>query len=264
MKFKFSIVSAGIVNLICWITFCNAQNVVVIPLPDNSSSDTQLLYNNEGSVGGAEIYYHKATGFVGIGVENPTEALQVDGSVNASSFTIDGEPICQAKEEGSPVSGDLIVQGNMGVGAGTSPGMLFGLNTLVLVDETLRIHFKDTSVSSSFPTNDWRITVNDLDSDPLPQSYFAVDDVNAGTRPFIIEASAPDNALFIQNNTGNVGVGTDTPGSSLHVNGYMQLDLTNGQPPTDDCNEPAEYGRMIVDSGAGLLYLCGDGGWHAK
>ncbi len=264
MKSRLSVIVGSVVSLLFLSTLCQAKKVLVIPLQDNNSRDKQLLYNNKGIVGGADVFYDKTSGFVGIGVENPADALEVDGTVNASSFTIDGEPICQAKEVGSPVSGDLIIAGNMAVGGNTAPTMSFGFNTLVLMDDTLRILFTDTSTSPGFPTNDWRITLNDLDSVPQPKSYFAIDDITAGTRPFIIEASAPDNALFIQNNTGNVGIGTDAPNSSLHVNGYIQLGLTNGQPPDTDCDDPAEYGRMIVDSGAGLLYLCGDGGWLAK
>ena len=64
--------------------------------------------------------------------------------------------------------------------------------------------------------------------------------------------------------TGNVGIGTSDPQSTLQVNGYTQLDLTTGAPPAADCDEVSERGRMKVDSGAALLWVCVDSGWVAK
>ena len=64
--------------------------------------------------------------------------------------------------------------------------------------------------------------------------------------------------------SGNIGVGTKIPRSALQVVGYTQLDLTTGAPPALDCDEATERGRMIVDSAAGVLYVCVDGGWLAK
>ncbi|MBV7327832.1 hypothetical protein KFU94_06145 [Chloroflexi bacterium TSY] len=62
---------------------------------------------------------------------------------------------------------------------------------------------------------------------------------------------------------GNVGIGTNSPQSALQVNGYTQLALTSGAPPSIDCNN-ATRGRMKVDSAAGLLYVCMDSGWVGK
>jgi hypothetical protein len=51
---------------------------------------------------------------------------------------------------------------------------------------------------------------------------------------------------------------------SMVINDYIQLDLTGGSPPpTDDCNEPAEYGRMKVDEIKSCLYICVIDGWKA-
>lgn len=46
--------------------------------------------------------------------------------------------------------------------------------------------------------------------------------------------------------------------------GYLQLALTAGVPPSGDCDSSTERGRMKVDSAAGLLYICRDSGWVAK
>jgi hypothetical protein len=63
---------------------------------------------------------------------------------------------------------------------------------------------------------------------------------------------------------GNVGIGTQDPQSLLHVNGYIQLALTTGEPPATDCDEAIERGRMKIDSAGGGLYICVDTGWVAK
>lgn len=65
-------------------------------------------------------------------------------------------------------------------------------------------------------------------------------------------------------NLGNVGIGVSTPQSLLQVNGYLQLALTAGAPPAGDCDAANERGRMMVDSAAGLLYICVASGWVTK
>jgi hypothetical protein len=63
---------------------------------------------------------------------------------------------------------------------------------------------------------------------------------------------------------GNVGIGTTSPHSRLQVEGYVQLAHTSGSPPSTDCDQAAERGRMKVDPAAGLLYICVNSGWVAK
>ena len=63
---------------------------------------------------------------------------------------------------------------------------------------------------------------------------------------------------------GPLGLGVADPKSSLQVAGYVHLDLTDGAPPSGDCDDPTEHGRLQVDATAGLLYLCVDSGWIAK
>ena len=61
---------------------------------------------------------------------------------------------------------------------------------------------------------------------------------------------------------GNVGIGTTAPQSALQVEGYVQLDLTGGSlPPDEDCNEPEEYGRMVIDEINEDIYICVVSGW---
>ena len=62
---------------------------------------------------------------------------------------------------------------------------------------------------------------------------------------------------------GNVGVGTAAPQSALQANGYIQLGLTGGVPPTADCDDAAEYGRMKVDAIGVRIYVCTSAGWKS-
>lgn len=64
--------------------------------------------------------------------------------------------------------------------------------------------------------------------------------------------------------SGNVGIGTSDPKSSLQVNGYIQLALVSGAPPAADCDNADERGRMKIDDTAGTLYICAASGWVAK
>ncbi|QPC87544.1 hypothetical protein GA830_12885 [Mesorhizobium sp. NBSH29] len=56
---------------------------------------------------------------------------------------------------------DLIVVGSACVGFDCTDGETFGFDTIKLKENNLRIFFEDTSVASSFPTNDWAIEIND-------------------------------------------------------------------------------------------------------
>lgn len=61
---------------------------------------------------------------------------------------------------------------------------------------------------------------------------------------------------------GNIGIGTSSPQSALQVVGYVQLDLTDGSPPpAEDCDDPSEYGRMMVDQINEDVYVCVVSGW---
>ena len=65
--------------------------------------------------------------------------------------------------------------------------------------------------------------------------------------------------------SGNVGIGTTTPQSSLQVSGYTQLDTVTSAPPSADCDAATEEGRMKFDATNDLLYICsGVSGWVSK
>ncbi len=109
---------------------------------------------------------------------------------------------------------DLIVQGSTCIGLDCVNNENFGFDTLRLKENNLRIHFLDTSTSTGFPANDWRIVVNDSASGG--SNFFAIEDATAGRQIFKVEAGAPANALFVDS-TGNIGISTSTPVLDLHM-----------------------------------------------
>ena len=109
---------------------------------------------------------------------------------------------------------DLIVTQSLCVGQDCNNGESFGFDTLRLKENNLRIHFDDTSNSASFPQNDWRIVAND--SSNGGQNRFSIEDATAGRTPFTIEAGAPNDSLYVEDD-GDIGIGTRTPVVQVHV-----------------------------------------------
>jgi hypothetical protein len=116
---------------------------------------------------------------------------------------------------------DLIVQGSTCTGFDCVNNESFGFATLRLKENNLRIDFTDTSGGGN-ATRDWRLEANSrVAGGP---SFFAIKDMGdsangdeGGTAIFTATAAAPANSLFISN-TGNVGLGTASPGLDLHIN----------------------------------------------
>jgi hypothetical protein len=103
---------------------------------------------------------------------------------------------------------DLIVQGQDG------PVLTLKGNVSTL----LQIKFDNTDCC--FPsTRDWALQANDL---PNVTGNFLIRDLSTGTVPVRIGDGVPDNTLVLQPATptiGNVGLGTLTPATQLHVRG---------------------------------------------
>jgi hypothetical protein len=109
---------------------------------------------------------------------------------------------------------DLIVQGSTCTGFDCVNNENFGFDTLILKENNLRILFLDTSTSTGFPTNDWRITANDSASGGA--NFLAIEDATAGRQVFRVDAGAPQDALRVSS-SGNVGIGTATPVLDLSI-----------------------------------------------
>ncbi|NNE26772.1 MAG: tail fiber domain-containing protein [Saprospiraceae bacterium] len=112
------------------------------------------------------------------------------------------------------ITQDLVVQGSECVGIDCSSSESFGFDTQRYKENNLRVHFDDTSNSASFPNNDWRIIINDSSNGGA--SYFAVQDATANRQVFRIEAGAPINALYVDND-GDIGIKKSNPVVDLHI-----------------------------------------------
>ena len=106
---------------------------------------------------------------------------------------------------GTHFTSDVTVDGSLGVGYDIVDGESFGFDTFRLKENNLRIHFDDTSTSSSFPANDWRLTAND--SANGGDNYFSIDDATAGRQLLRVDAGAPANSIYVADD-GGVGFGT--------------------------------------------------------
>jgi hypothetical protein len=147
----------------------------------------------------------------------PTSVQPVDKGNTVTSKATDGGGVTP---EDQVIPDDLIVNGSACIGLDCVNGENFGFDTLRLKENNLRLHFEDTSVGS-FPSNDWRITINSSNNGGA--SFFAIDDASAGTTPFSIAAGAGNNALIVDSQ-GRVGMGTSTP--------VVELQIADGDSPT--------------------------------
>ncbi|MEM6337768.1 MAG: tail fiber domain-containing protein [Bacteroidota bacterium] len=111
------------------------------------------------------------------------------------------------------VGDDQIVLGSSCVGFDCVNGESFGFDTVRLKENNTRIRFFDTSNSASFPSTDWQLTANESSNGGL--NMFAIEDLTSARRPFLIEASAPNNSFWLDD-VGRIGFGTASPVVELH------------------------------------------------
>ena len=117
------------------------------------------------------------------------------------------------------INEDAIIKGSECLGMDCPDTYSFGSDTLVFKENNLRIFFDDTSTSSNFPRNDWRITINSQSNGGLEK--FSIDDVTNLRSPFTIEAKAKAYSLYIDNENSQfntrIGFGTNSPVTILHA-----------------------------------------------
>jgi hypothetical protein len=128
-------------------------------------------------------------------------------------------------------SDDVIIDGSLCVGNDCYSGLAFGFDTIVLMENNLRIFFDDTSTIQNYPRNDWRIVVND--STDSGGNYFAIEDATEVSNIFVLEAGAPDNSLYVDSH-GDVGINTSTP--------YYELHIVDGDSPCVRLDQDGSYG----------------------
>lgn len=147
--------------------------------------------------------------------------FRIAGGAPVMTGATEPEPTNPSAQPTSPldyvINDDLIVTGSECLGFDCVSGENFDYDTLRLKENNLQIHFDDTSVTSNFPKNDWRIVAND--SVDGGASYLAFEDATAARDPLKVMAGAPNSSLYVAS-SGRIGLGTATPATKIHsVNG---------------------------------------------
>ena len=108
-------------------------------------------------------------------------------------------------------SGDGYFAGNVGIGT-SSPDQLFHVKN---TSSTAKIHLDSNGTAIVIlDSNDtiWNLNGN--------ATSFTISDATNATTPFVIEENASSNSLYIDS-SGNIGMGTTSPTSKLHVIGAV-------------------------------------------
>ncbi|MCZ4254865.1 hypothetical protein O4H53_04890 [Sulfitobacter sp. G21635-S1] len=150
-------------------------------------------------------------------------------------------------------TGDQYIDGRLCVGVACNGTEQYALHSLIMKDTKPSLLFEDTSVNG-FPTADWIIEVG---GDFPERLYFR--SLDTFTTPFQIEAGAPNNALYIQDD-GDVGIGTTLPQNQLHIVGagssVIRLESTTPAPQSWLMQGfPSIFAITDITNGSSLLGL---------
>lgn len=109
-------------------------------------------------------------------------------------------------EAGAPAN-SLVVDDGGRVGVGT---LTPAVETHIVNGDSPTLRLEQDG-SSGFTPQSWDLASNE-------SNFFIRDVTNGSTLPFRIQPGAPSDALYIRN-SGNIGLGTDSPQAALHVMG---------------------------------------------
>jgi hypothetical protein len=109
---------------------------------------------------------------------------------------------------------DVSATGGVCGGADCTSAESYGLATIKMKANNTRLKFEDTSSSPGFATTDWQLSANDTFSGGANKLF--VEDLAAGTAPFVIEGGSPNNTLYVDS-TGRIGLRTSTPARDLTI-----------------------------------------------
>jgi hypothetical protein len=179
-------------------------------------------------------------GNIGINTAIPSERLEVSGSALVSGNVGIGSTLPYKLN----VDGDSSILGSLGLGLDFTAGHTFGADTIVLKENNLRIFIDDTSTTSAFPLNDWRLVFNDQGDGGA--SFFGVEDVTASLYTLFLEAAS-----------GNLGIGHTRPNAILHLGDTFPSIIFDVASTTD-----TDYWLGVMEDAGGDdddVFVIGDG-----
>jgi hypothetical protein len=127
----------------------------------------------------------------------------------------------------------------------TSTETFTGFATIKAKANNVRLKFEDTSTAAGFPSTDWQISANDTFSGGANKLF--VEDLTAGTVPFLIEGGTPTNTLYVDS-AGRVGVGTSLPAHTLHLSDavYPAIRMENTTSPLQNWDVVGSNNNWLV------------------
>lgn len=149
-------------------------------------------------------------------------------TAQSGTFTIDaGRVVLPSEEEGLSfrtvlTTLDGVIRNSLCVGFDCPTLPNFDDSTILMMEDNTRITFNDTSkAGGTFPDRDWQLRANDSANGGANVFYLVDCNVAgsqgtcAGSKPFVVKADSPENALAIDPN--GVGFGTYFPQVSAHI-----------------------------------------------
>jgi hypothetical protein len=140
---------------------------------------------------------------------------------------------------------DVTALGGVCAGSDCVAGESYGFASIKMKENNTRLKFEDTSTTAGFASTDWQLSANDTSSGGANKLF--VEDLTAGTSPFVIEGATPSNTLYVDSN-GRVGVRTSTPAKTLHLADpvYPAIRMENTTSPLQNWDVVASNNNFLI------------------